>query len=159
MMQAGLNDQSRVWIYQSNRPFSQEEVTEIKEKIQNFAQSWVSHNRALKAHGDVYHNRFIVLMVDETQAGASGCSIDSSVRFLQQLQAAYGIDLFDRMNFSFEKDGEVHTVSRAEFQELFQNGKINAQTPVFDTLVKTKADFDQAFKKPLSESWHQRMVG
>ena len=153
-----LHEQSRVWIYQSNEPFSGDDLPLIKAKLQNFAQQWVSHSRALRASADVFHNRFVVLAVDESQAGASGCSIDSSVRFLQQLQAEHGVDLFDRMSFSFEKNGEVHTVSRSQFQELFQNGEIDDQTTVFDTLVKTKGEFDSQFRKPLGESWHKRMV-
>ena len=100
-----LHDQSRIWIYQSNQAFSEEDLPIVKAKLQNFARQWVSHSRALKASADIHYKRFIVLTVDETQAGASGCSIDSSVRFLQQLQTEYGVDLFDRMNFSFEKSG------------------------------------------------------
>ena len=153
-----LHDQSRIWIYQSNQAFSEEDLPIVKAKLQNFARQWVSHSRALKASADIYYKRFIVLTVDETQAGASGCSIDSSVRFLQQLQTEYGVDLFDRMNFSFEKNGAVHTVSRHQFRELFQSGEIDDQTTVFDTLVKTKEEFNSRFKKPLGESWHKRMV-
>lgn len=104
------------------------------------------------------HNRFILLMVDESQADASGCSIDSSVRFLKQLQAKYGVDLFDRMAFSYKDGEEVHTVSRDKFNELYASGAINDDTLVFDTLVNTKAGFDAGWLKPLSESWHARLV-
>ena len=153
-----LHDSSKVWIYQSDRPFQEQDIPLIKAKIQQFAAHWVSHNRALKAYGDIFHNRFLVLMVDETQAGASGCSIDTSVRFMQHLQAEYGVDLFNRMQFSFEQDGNVHTVPREEFQNLYQKGAIDDQTNVFDTLVNTKKDFQTGFVKPLKESWHQRML-
>jgi len=67
---------SRVWVYQSNRAFTDNEVEKINEQLTLFVDKWVSHNQALKAYGAVYHNQFVVLMVDESQAGASGCSID-----------------------------------------------------------------------------------
>lgn len=149
---------SRIWIYQSNEPFPATKIPQIQQQVQDFAQAWISHNRQLRAHGDVLHNRFVVLMVDESQADASGCSIDKSVYFLKNLQAQYGVDLFDRMRFSYLEDEEVKTVSREEFAKLYSEGKINDDTLVFDTLVSNKGDFDNHFVKPLSKSWHKRMV-
>jgi len=105
------------------------------------------------------HNRFLVLMVDETQAGASGCSIDSSVAFVKQIQAQYGVDFFDRMSFSYQDEqGKVHTLPRADFEKAYQEGTITDETLVFDTLVKSKAELDKGLLKPLKESWHARLV-
>ncbi len=153
-----LPNSTRIWIYQSDRPFKDENIPQVRAMVQRFAQEWISHNRQLRAHGDVLHNRFIVLMVDESQADASGCSIDKSVYFLKALQAEYGVDLFDRMRFSYKHGDAVETVSREEFARLYAEGKINDDTPVFDILVNNKGDFDQAFVKPLGKSWHKRMV-
>jgi len=153
-----LSNETRVWIYQSSRLFNDTELQEIKHYLQQFATQWVSHNRALSAFADVFHNQFIVLMVDESQAGASGCSIDASVHFLQQLQAKYSVNLFDRMTFAYKDADEVKTANRTVFKELYDAGKINDNTLVFDNLVNTKAAFDQQWVKPLKESWHKRMV-
>lgn len=153
-----LPPSTRVWIYASNQPFKAEDIPLVRTKIQDFAQQWVSHNRQLRSVGDLIHDRFVVLMVDESQAGASGCSIDKSVYFLKSLQAAYGVDLFDRMQFSYLDGDEVKTVNRDFFAQLYQEGKINDETLVFDPLVSTKADFDAAFVKPLAQSWHKRML-
>ncbi|NJK83017.1 MAG: hypothetical protein HC912_03570, partial [Saprospiraceae bacterium] len=97
-----LSAQSKVWIYQASRPFTEQEVMEANHYLLQFAENWVSHNRALKSFAHIYHQQFIVLMVDETQAGASGCSIDSSVHFLQRLAAHFQMDLFDRMTFAYQ---------------------------------------------------------
>lgn len=154
-----LSPQSRVWIYQSNRPLSEEQSQEIEKAANDFAWRWVSHHQQLHAAATFLHHRFLVLMVDESRAGASGCSIDSSVAFVKQLQAEYGVDFFDRMSFSYQdEDGAVHTISRAAFAEAYQTGQITDDTLVFDTLVKNKAELDQALLKPLRESWHARMV-
>lgn len=139
-------------------PISRKNISEIRTQVQDFAQQWISHNRQLRAHGDVLHNRFVVLMVDESQAGASGCSIDKSVYFLKNLQAQYDVDLFDRMQFSYLDGDQVMTVSREEFAKLYSEEKINNDTPVFDTLVNTKGDYEAEFVKPLGKSWHKRMV-
>lgn len=153
-----LPDTTRVWIYQANRPFEEKDIPGIREKVQAFAQSWVSHNRQLRALGDVLHRQFIVLMVDESQADASGCSIDKSVYFLKQLQAEYGVDLFDRMAFTYMDGDRVATAPRDEFARLYRQGRINDDTLVFDSLVSTKGDFGRAWLKPLGQSWHKRMV-
>ncbi|MEM8524272.1 MAG: hypothetical protein AAGG68_06500 [Bacteroidota bacterium] len=153
-----LLDTSRVWIYQSNRPFTDKELLEVRQYLQQFATQWVSHNRALRAFAEVYHNQFIVLIVDESQAGASGCSIDASVHFLQQLQAKFDVNLFDRMTFAYQENGEVKTAHRSEFKQLYQAGKISDETLVFDNLVNTKGAFEKQWVKPLGESWHRKMV-
>ena len=125
---------SRVWIYQSNLPFTDEEVPEIKEQVKNFATNWVSHNNALRSYGDVLNNRFIILMVDESQAGASGCSIDKSVHFIKAMGHNHGVDFFDRMNFAFKIGEELKTAHRDAFAQLFQDGAINDSTLVFNNL-------------------------
>lgn len=153
-----LPPSTRVWVYASNQPFNAEDTPTVRAKIQDFAQQWISHNRQLRSVGDLLHDRFVVLMVDESQADASGCSIDKSVYFLKSLQAAYGVDLFDRMQFSYLDGETVKTVNRDTFAQLYQEGQIKDDTLVFDPLVSTKADFDAAFVKPLGKSWHKRMV-
>lgn len=153
-----LPDTSRVWIYQSSRPFAADELPILRRHIEQFVESWVSHNRQLRAFGDVFHEQFIVLMVDESMAGASGCSIDKSVYFLKQIEQAYGVDLFDRMTFAYKEGDTMRTAPREEFAALYKQGKISDETVVFDNLVNNKGDFDQNWLKPLAKSWHKRMV-
>ncbi|MEL7427378.1 MAG: hypothetical protein AAFN81_30595 [Bacteroidota bacterium] len=153
-----LAPEARVWIYQAAQPFESAQVPEISQHVQEFAQRWVSHSRQLRAGGAVLNDRFLVLAVDETQAGASGCSIDSSVQFVKQVGSHYERDLFDRLRFSYEKDGQVFTVSKEEFARLYQQGEINDDTIVYDPLVKTLGELNSAFRKPLRNSWHARFV-
>lgn len=156
---AALPAHARVWIYQSNRPFTAQEKERINGQLQAFAEQWTSHNRALRAAAELVHDRFIVLMVDESMADASGCSIDKSVNFLKALQAEYGVDLFDRMRFSYRDDhGRVDSLPREAFAAAYAAGQLTDDTPVFDPLVPTKEDYDQGFVKPLGKSWHKRMV-
>ena len=153
-----LPQTTRVWIYQRNRTFTKVELPEIQIKIQQFAKAWVSHSNQLQAAAQIRHDRFVILMVDESQAGASGCSIDSSVRFMQQLGQEYKVDFFNRMLFAYQKGEEVYSVDRMKFAALYKSGEINDATLVFDTLVNNKGDLDTKWLKPLSESWHRRMV-
>jgi hypothetical protein len=161
-MSSSLNQlvsESRIWIYGAERALTSEETIYIKTKLQEFVSNWVSHRRELKAAADILHHRFIVIAVDETKAEASGCSIDGSVHFLQGLGAEMGIDFFNRMRFSYrDAQGDIHTVSREEFKELYRNGKLENDSIVFDPLVKELGELRQIFERPLEDSWHSRMV-
>jgi hypothetical protein len=150
---------ARVWVYQSNRPFSEEETQQIENQVVEFTKNWASHGQKLATHGEILHNRFIVLMVDEQLAGASGCSIDSSVRFLKQIEQHYNINLFDRFVFSYlNADNQAISVDSGTFATLYKTGEINDDTFVFDPLVSNKEALDTQFIKPLGKSGHKRMV-
>lgn len=153
-----LSANTRVWIYQSDKPFNASDVPAIRASIQEFAQQWVSHASELKAFGDLYHDRFIVLMVDESQSGASGCSIDASVRFVQRLGQKYGMDMFDRMNFSYQTADGIKSAHREEFIELYNMGFITDETVVFNNLVATKEAFEKKWQISLGESWHKQFI-
>lgn len=153
-----LSPASRVWIYQSNRSLTAEEVQALNTELAQFAQAWTSHSQQLQSFAKVYHDHFLVLMVDESQAGASGCSIDKSVHFIQQVERKYGLNLMDRMTFAYKAEEAVQLVSSAEFSALYANGSLTDESVVFDNLVKTKAELEQSWEKPLKESWHKRFV-
>ena len=153
-----LSENTRVWIYQSDKPFEEADIPKVRAKVKGFATEWVSHSEALKSFGDIYHGRFVVLMVDETQGGASGCSIDSSVRFIQELEKDYGMDMFDRMNFTYKTEDGIKSAHREEFIELYRLGLINDETVVFNNLVTTKKAFEKKWEISLGESWHKKLI-
>jgi hypothetical protein len=132
-----LDPTSRVWIYGAERAMTPEEVKIARNELQEYVKSWAAHQRQLVAGADILHDRFLVLAVDESAAEASGCSIDGSVRFIQDLGARLGIDFFNRMRFSYrDANGAIQTVSREEFKDLYQRGQLENETIVFDPLVK-----------------------
>ena len=154
-----LAPESRVWIYGAERALTKEETKIVRNRAQEFVSSWVSHSKDLDAGADVLHNRFLVLAVDETQAEASGCSIDGSVNFVKSLGAEIGVDFFNRMRFSYRDEaGKIHTVGREEFKLLYSQGQLKNDSIVFDPLVKELGELRQIFERPLEDSWHSRMV-
>lgn len=154
-----IADGSRVWIYQSDRVFTDEEVRDIESRLVQFLGEWYSHGAKLNAFGLVVHNRFLILANDERTEMVSGCSIDSSVHFVKQIEGTFGVDMFNRMLFSYMENEVVKTAERDDFNTLYNDGKINDQTLVFNNLVDNKADLMAKWLVPLEESWHKRMVG
>ena len=153
-----LSQDARIWIYQNHEAIAKDKIERVKSDIAEFVSGWSAHQQPLAAFGDLYHDRFVVLIVDENQNQASGCSIDASVSFIKGLEQKYDLQLFDRFTFSYEKDGEIHTVPKSEFAELYRSGKIDQDTIVFDNLIRTKADLQQSWQKPLGSSWLKRFV-
>src|ERR1700749_5003601 len=98
-----FSEQSRVWIYQSDRELYEDEVKQLHEILNKFAAEWTAHNHQLKAKAEIRYNRFLILIVDESQAGASGCSIDKSVNFIKRLEQEFNIILLDRFNLAYRE--------------------------------------------------------
>jgi len=149
---------SRIWIYQASRELTSAEAAHIGGSTQEFLESWTAHNQALKAGFEIRYNRFLILMVDENSAGASGCSIDKSVHFIKSLEKKFNIDFFDRMKFAFKQDGRVEAVQRSDFEILYQNGTLNGDTIVFNNLIETKGDLSSSWELPVKNSWHQSLI-
>lgn len=151
-------DESRVWIYQSNKNLPTDQIGLLNEKIEQFAKDWTSHNKQLNATGGLLHDTFVILVADESRAGASGCSIDTSVRFVTDLGKTYGVDFFDRLTFAFLDQESVHRVHRDDLKELHASGQVHDGTLFFDNLVKNKSEFLTRWVTPLGDSWIRRFI-
>jgi hypothetical protein len=153
-----LKETSRVWVYQSSKLLSEKEVIVLQSQLNAFVKDWTAHSQQLSAASDILFNRFVILAVDESQAGASGCSIDKSVHFLQSIENQYDTTLFDRLTFSYLDEDEAKTVSSNDFKRLYTEGPLSDETLVFDNMVNTVAGLKTGWLKPLRESWHRRFV-
>ncbi len=150
-----FSPQSKVWIYQSNRQFTTTEAEEIQQKLNSFTAQWTAHGHQLKAKAEIPYNFFIVLIVDQDSASATGCSIDSSVKVIKEIEQAYGVDLFDRFNMAYKIDNEVHVNTKEDFETLITIKKITPQTVVFNNLVQTLEEYQQKWEVPIENSWHK----
>ncbi|MBT8261454.1 MAG: ABC transporter ATPase [Bacteroidia bacterium] len=153
-----LPDNSRIWIYQANRKLSDLEVSEIKEKTREFLSQWTAHGADLEAGYEVKYNRFIVIGLNQSNASASGCSIDASVRFIQSLENAYQVDLLDKMNVTFYNGEFIAHKSLSDFKKMAKARSVSPNTIVFNNLVNTKAEYEEHWKVPAKESWHSRFL-
>ncbi|MBW4888779.1 ABC transporter ATPase [Mucilaginibacter sp. HMF5004] len=154
-----FSENSRIWIYQSNRELAAAEVAKLQSILNDFTIGWTAHNNQLKAKAEVRYNRFIVLVVDESQAGASGCSIDKSVNLMKALEPEFNINLFDRFNIAYRTETSIKSVGRDEFEALIKKGEVTADTMVFNNLVQTLADLDTKWEVPFRDSWHKQVFG
>ena len=153
-----LPDNSRVWIYQAERELTQNEITFISEKAIDFINQWTRHGDDLKGSFEIKYNQFLIVGVDESFNNVSGCSIDASVHFVQQLQNNLNIDFMDKMKVTFKVNDTINIVQLADFQRYAKAEKITEDTIVFNNLVTTKADLSSKWEVPAKESWHKRFL-
>ena len=119
-----LPDTARVWIYQANRSFTEAELEAIKEKLATFIEQWTAHGADLKASFDIKYKRFITIGLDQQLNAATGCSIDTSVHFIQQLEKEYEVDLMDKMNVSYKQGEFVAYKTLVDFKKMAKDGAI-----------------------------------
>ncbi len=150
--------ESKVWIYQADRELTDQEVVLIKKDAITFIDNWTAHGKLLKSQLEIFYNRFLVLFVDESQANASGCGIDKSIHFFQNLEKQLNINLMNRLLVAYKINDEVKTCSLSNFEKKIESGEITPETIVFNNLVSTKAEFESNWEIPLKDSWHSKML-
>ncbi len=153
-----LPDHSRLWIYQSSRPFSQEEQLQISVALKTFCEQWNAHQQPLNSSFDIRFDRFIILSVDEGVHAASGCSIDSSVAVIRQIAEQFRVDMFNRLDQALLLDEQVVVKSLAEIKKELAAETLSEDTKVFNNLVKDLAEFKSGWIVPIADSWLSRFV-
>ena len=153
-----FSPESRVWIYQSNRPFNEQEEKEINEQLFQFSQSWKSHTEPVKGFGKLFFRQFIILMADESATGVSGCSTDSSVRLIKSLEKQYAVSLFDRLLILFFIKNKMEMLPLSQVQHAFEKGFINEDTLFFNNTISTKAALENNWLIPIKGSWLMKKI-
>ncbi|WP_194777323.1 hypothetical protein [Pararhodonellum marinum] len=149
-----MSSQSRVWIYQADREFLSEEKAIIQDRLKAFCEQWGTHGSNLSTSFDIKFDQIIVLAVDESKLGASGCSIDSSVKVLRELEAALGVDLVNQGKVSYLSDSDKVSVnSISGIKSAIHDGLLKPETLVLNPIVNQKQDLDKKWIIPAKESW------
>jgi hypothetical protein len=148
-----FSPQSRVWIYQSSRMFTLSEALEIEALLNKFSSEWRSHGAEVDAYGNLFFGQFIVMMADETRAGVSGCSTDSSVRFIKQLGEQFRVDFFNRTNLAFVVKEKIQLLPMSQLHYAMDNYFIDQNTLYFNNLVQTKEELENNWIIPVKDSW------
>ncbi len=147
---------SRVWIYQSNRKFLDTELNEVNDSISKFLKTWTAHGSELLSSYQIKYNRFIIISLNESVKSASGCSIDSCIHFIQDLEKRYKIDLLDKMNVTFKQGKYITYKSINDFKKLVKNKSVSRKTIVFNNLVIDISDYLENWEVSAEKSWHLR---
>ncbi|MDG1842616.1 MAG: hypothetical protein P8I93_09740 [Crocinitomicaceae bacterium] len=139
-----LPDDSKIWIYSSDRILSEQESNYVMNNLQLFTQKkWNSHGSKVQAKGALINGLMIVLAVNENINIASGCSIDSSVHMIKNMGKEIEVDFFNRFYVCIQSETEikrVHMNTLSDYKDYF----------IFDPLVQSLGDLRSNWLKPVS---------
>lgn len=158
LLPTDFHAQSRVWIYQSSRLFTLSEALDIEDLLNNFVENWNSHGAKVKGYANLFFGQFIVFMADETQAGVSGCSTDSSVRIIKNIEQMCNVNMFDRQMLAFLVKDKVQLLPVSQLNYAIENNFIHVDTLYFNNLVATKSELETEWMIPVKDSWLAKKI-
>jgi hypothetical protein len=150
---ADFHPESRIWIFQSERPLTEEDVLGIQEILQPFIKQWKSHGARVKGYAHILCNRFILLMADESETMVSGCSTDGAIHIIKEIEHKFQLQLFNRLNLAFLVNENLIQLPVAEVPQAIRDGRLQPLTPYFNNTVLTKQEFENNWLIPLESSW------
>ena len=153
-----MSPESKIWIYFSEQAFEDSALESIHMTCQAFCKSWTAHDQSLKADYQMHYKHFIVLMVDESQTKASGCSIDKSVAFIRNLGNELQVNFFNRLAIPFLVDNQVICHSFHNITSLCENGIIQPDSQIFNLQVNNLNEFEQTFIMPFEQHWLAKKI-
>ncbi len=149
---------SRVWVYQSNRPFSITEASQIDKLLEKFCKEWNSHGSEVKGYANLFFGHFIVIMADETRVKIGGCSTDSSVRFIKNIQEDFNIQLLDRQLLAFIVKENIVLIPLSKVNYSIEIEIITPETLYFNNTILSKNQLLDNWIIPLKESWLAKRI-
>ena len=158
LLDGSFHADSRVWIYQCNRLFTLDEALEIEELLKQFTEQWKSHGVPVKGEAHLFFGQFILLIADETATGVSGCSTDSSVKLIKDIEEKFGVNMFDRTTLAFVVKDKVQLLPMTQLQYAYDNGFIGSDTLYFNNLVQTREELENKWIIPVRDSWIKNRI-
>ena len=134
------------------------EALQIEDLLNDFARNWKSHADPVKGYANLFFGQFIILMADESATGVSGCSTDSSVRLIKQIEQQFKVNLFDRLSLAFLIKEKVQLLPLSQINYAVDNNFLNEDTIYFNNTVLTKEELENNWMIPVRESWVAKKI-
>ena len=150
---ADFHQDSRVWIYQSSRMLSLSEALQAEDMMNDFVAGWKTHGDPVKGYANLFFGQFVIVMADESAAGVSGCSTDSSVRVIKEMESRFNIQLFDRQMLAFVIKDKIQLLPLSQLNYAVENNFINEDSLYFNNTVLNKKELENNWIIPVKQSW------
>jgi len=155
-----LPDDARVWVFSAAAELSAPASERLLDAVDEFLSQWNAHGSPLVCAREWRDDRFLAIGVDQSTAGASGCSIDGLFRTLARLEPELGTTMLGGGRVYYrDSEGRVNVATRPAFNQLARDGRVGADTPVFDTSITSASEWRESFERPVRESWHAQLIG
>ncbi len=153
-----MPDDSRIWIYQSNRDFNELETGIINDKTISFLDNWQAHGKDLECSYSIIDKRFIIIAVNESFNPIGGCSIDFSLQLIKDISNTIGIDLLNRLVVNYKLDNRIESLSLSDLKNKIKDGDFSPETIIFNTAINSKSDLLNNFEIDIRSSWLSKFI-
>ena len=153
-----FRDDSKLWIYQSDRTFNNEEAAVIVGMLNSFVAGWKSHGTPVKGYADLFYSQFIIILADESATMVGGCSTDSSVHLIKAIEEKFKVDLFNRQNLAFIINDQTQLIRLNELEKAVEDRIIDQDTLYFNNTVLTKKELETGWIIPVKQSWLAKRI-
>ena len=142
-----IDERSRIWIYGAEEKLTNEQEGYILKSISDHLQAWEAHKVPLTAGVTILENHFIVVALDESENGASGCSIDTLQNKIQEIEKELSVSLLNRLNVFCRVDDTIKCIPTTKLAE-----NVNKDTLFYDLTIQKKDELSN-WLKPIKEGW------
>ena len=153
-----MPDDSRIWIYQSNRDFNESEIGIINDKTTSFLDNWQAHGKDLECSYSIIDKRFIIIAVNESFNPIGGCSIDFSLQLIKDISNTIGIDLLNRLVVNLKIDNRLESLSLGDLKNKIKDGDFSPETIIFNTAINSKSELLNNFEIDIKSSWLSKFI-
>jgi hypothetical protein len=153
-----MPDDSRIWIYQSNRDFNESEIGVINDKTISFLDNWQAHGKDLECSYSIIDKRFIIIAVNESFNPIGGCSIDFSLQLIKDISNTIGIDLLNRLLVNLKIDNRLESLSLSDLKNKIKDGGFSPETIIFNTAINSKSELLNNFEIEVKSSWLSKFI-
>ena len=153
-----MPDDSRIWIYQSNRDFNELEIGVINDKTISFLNNWQAHGKDLECSYSIIDKRFIIIAVNESVNPIGGCSIDFSLQLIKDISNTIGIDLLNRLVVNYKLDNRIESLSLSDLKNKIKDGAFAPETIIFNTAINSKSELLNNFEIGIRSSWLSKFI-
>lgn len=153
-----MPDDSRIWIYQSNRDFNESEIAVINNKTTSFLDNWQAHGKDLECSYSIIDKRFIIIAVNESFNPIGGCSIDFSLQLIKDISNTIGIDLLNRLLVNLKIDNRLESLSLSDLKNKTKDGDFSPETIIFNTAINSKSELLNNFEIDIKSSWLSKFI-
>lgn len=153
LIPSDFSDQSRVWIYQSSRKLYMQEALQVESLLEDFVANWKSHGAPVKGYANLFFGQFVVIMADESGVQVGGCSTDSSVRVVKEMENLFQVNMFDRLTLAFLRNNKIEMLPLQQLNYAIENNFVNPSTIYFNNVVQTKQELLNNWMVPVKNCW------
>lgn len=135
-----LHPQAKIWLYLSPTKIDNDIQNNISSLFKDFVDNWKSHGLSVNGQLSFIKDNLLIVGADYFPNGMCGRAVDAQVRFVNNINEQFNLDLLNRTNIAFLKEDSIMVYNYSNLDALVMNGSVNENTIYCNTLSDKNSD-------------------